>query len=75
MDDKIIEIIAKISKKDILDIKSNMNQEKLWDSLNHVELIVALEAEFSIFFAQEEIAVMTTPLKVIEFVEKKFGEI
>lgn len=75
MDDKIIEIISRVSKKDILDIKSNMDQEKLWDSLNHVELIVALEAEFSIFFDQEEIAVMVTPLKVIKFVQKKLGEV
>lgn len=74
MDDKIIEIIAKISRKSVADIESNMNQEKLWDSLNHVELIMALETEFSIFFPQEDIAIMTTPLKVIEGVEKKLGE-
>lgn len=71
MNEKIYEIIAGVSKKSVDEIKSSPDIEGLWDSLLHVELVVALESEFGIFFEPEEIAEISTPKKVLAVVEAK----
>lgn len=71
MRDKIFEIISGIAKKNVDEIKSSQDKEKLWDSLLHVELVFALESEFDIFFSAEEIAEINTPEKVLEIVQSK----
>lgn len=71
MSDKILEIISSVAKKDTVEINESSDQQGLWDSLLHVELVVALESEFDLFFSQEEIAYIDTPAKVIELVNSK----
>ena len=71
MSDQVFEIIADIAKKSVEEIKDAQDKEKLWDSLLHVELIFALEAEFDIFFSPDEIAQIDTPEKVVNIVQTK----
>lgn len=71
MNEKVLEIVSKIAKKPVSEIQEKMDATKLWDSLLHVELIIALETEFNVFFSQEEIVQMDTPTKVIEQVSQK----
>lgn len=71
MNDKILEIISSISNKSTEELHAALEQEKLWDSLRHVELVMALESEFNIFFSQEEIATINTPAKIITAIESK----
>ena len=73
MKDKILNIISKVSKYKIEHLSNSLNDEGLWDSLSHVEIIVMLEEAFDIFFDENEIALMNTPQKVIEFTQKKVG--
>lgn len=74
MSDQIFEIISSIAKKSAQDIKDSQDKDKLWDSLLHVELVFALEAEFDIFFSPDEIAAIDTPAKVVEVVQSKVAE-
>jgi acyl carrier protein len=71
MNEKIFKIISEISKKSISEIETNKDEKGLWDSFSHVELIIALETEFNVFFEQEEIAEMNTPTRIIEYIGKK----
>jgi len=71
MNEKVLEIIAAIAKKNIAELQELINEQELWDSLLHVELVVALEAEFDIFFSPEEISQIDTPAKVLEVVKLK----
>jgi len=74
MKEKAVGLMAEVAKKSSDEILECMDETKLWDSLLHVELIVALEAEFDVFFEQEEIAEMDTPNKVLEHLVSKVGK-
>lgn len=46
-----------------------------WDSLQHLNLVLALEQEFSIQFAPEEIETLLSPGKVMAVVAEKIREV
>ena len=76
MREKVLEIISSIAKRGderigVEELSARADEQGLWDSLLHVELVVALETEFDLFFTQEEIADIDTPAKVIKAVESK----
>ena len=71
MENKVIEIISSVSKLSNQELLEKKDVEKLWESITHVEVVVALEEEFDIMFEQEEIAQMTTVSKIIELVNSK----
>lgn len=71
MENKIIEIISRISKVAVEELLSNISERGLWDSFAHLELILALEEEFDIMLDPEEIAEMQTSKEVIEIISKK----
>lgn len=76
MSDKVFEIISAIAKRgsgglSLEELKARADEQNLWDSLLHVELVFALEAEFDIFFSQEEIAQIDTPAKVLDAINLK----
>lgn len=71
MENKVIEIISLVSKLSNQELLEKKDVEKLWESITHVEVVVALEEEFDIMFEQEEIAQMTTVSKIIELVNSK----
>lgn len=71
MEDKILAVVSKVSKKSVEELKDHLDATKLWDSFAHVEMIVELENQLNVFFDEDEIAQMKTPAKVIEFAKKK----
>ena len=71
MENKIIDIISSVSKLTNQELIEKKEVEKLWESITHVEIVVALEEEFDIMFEQDEIASMTTVAKIIEIVRSK----
>ncbi|WP_086245421.1 acyl carrier protein [Campylobacter devanensis] len=71
MENKIIEIISTITKINKTELVEKVDTEKLWESIVHVEIVIALEEEFDIVFTQEEIGNMTTILKIIDIVKAK----
>jgi acyl carrier protein len=66
---KIFSIVFKIKEKNI---KENINfkNQKNWDSLNHVKLIMAVESKFKIKFSPEEHMYLNSFKKIIETVNK-----
>jgi acyl carrier protein len=78
MSEKVFEIISAIAQRgavglSVAELKDRMNEQGLWDSLLHVELVIEIESEFDIFFSQEEIAQIDTPAKVLEVVTSKIS--
>ena len=71
IDGKIKKIFSLIFKKK--DIKPNFNRssEKKWDSLNHVNIIIAIENEFKIKFNSVEIENMNSFKKIENIVIRK----
>jgi acyl carrier protein len=67
MKNKIKEIMGAVFEMDAADIKDSDNSTTIqnWDSLNHMNLIVALEEEFNVRFEDEEIIEITS-LEAIE---------
>lgn len=64
--DKIKAIMAQVFKLSVEEVADDASQQTLsaWDSLAHLNLIVALETDFDISFEPEEIAEMTSLPKV-----------
>ena len=65
---------------DILDNKSLILNEKThaaevndWDSLNHIQLIVAIEKHFGIRFASREIQSWSNVGEMIDSIQKKIN--
>lgn len=71
MENKIIEIISTITKINKAELVEKVDVEKLWESIIHVEIVIALEEEFDIVFTQDEIGNMTTILKIVDTVKAK----
>ncbi|EJB8349298.1 acyl carrier protein [Vibrio cholerae] len=71
MENKIIEIIARVSKRPTEEIRSHMSDKDLWDSFAHLELTLSIEEEFDIMLEPDEIAEMRTPREVIKTITKK----
>lgn len=68
----VISTFSKIMDIDINEISIETTTEdiKQWDSLHHMELILALEEEFSIQFDDEDISEMISIRLIIEHLEK-----
>jgi acyl carrier protein len=68
MTDKIIEIISEVLETTIDTTTSQINCEK-WDSLHHLQIIVALEEAFDLSFEPEEIAEMKSIVAIESMVK------
>jgi acyl carrier protein len=82
MEKKIVDRLYKVFKSvfeinnDSLNMNTNQNSVKKWDSLNHILLIVELESEFGIKFNSGELAELGSMSslynKIKERLETKF---
>lgn len=70
--EKLSQILSDNFKLSMEETSKNygMKDIKNWDSLSHMNLIVAIEDEFKIQLTGDEIAEMTTFDKIREIVEK-----
>jgi acyl carrier protein len=64
----VMSVIFDVSSADILD-NANSTSMDSWDSLNHMNLIVALEEEFNVIFSDEEIVELVS----LEAIEKNLA--
>jgi acyl carrier protein len=73
MEIQIKQIMADLLDLDAESVDESTTQDSTptWDSLNHVNLIIALEQEFEVTFCPEEIEVMISFRDVLETLEKK----
>jgi acyl carrier protein len=74
MKDKIKSIMSAVFEidKDVIGDDATTGSLENWDSINHMNLVLAIEEEFSIVFDDEEI-VQITSLKSIENTLAKKG--
>lgn len=72
MDARIKKVMAKIFGLDEadIDVMSNVETIKQWDSLRHMQLIIALESEFDIQFDGRSIMKMTNLEQIISSVKE-----
>jgi acyl carrier protein len=71
MEEKIIAIVSRITKKDKEFLADNYDTIKLWDSLSKVEIVFELEETFNITFSTDEIAVMDCLSNIIDITKRK----
>lgn len=70
--DKVLALMAESFNVERTLINEETSQKNLtaWDSLRHLNLIVALEDEFEVCFEPEQIAIMTSFSVIIEELNK-----
>ena len=64
-DDKLKKVLAAVFKIEVTAINEDTSVDTvdLWDSLNHLNLILALESEFGVSFSEEQsVEIMNYPL-------------
>jgi acyl carrier protein len=67
--DRIIAVLQKVFELEQIDENASQQTIEKWDSLGHLNLIVALEEEFDVSFEPEEIAEMISVQIIINKVE------
>ena len=73
MINKVKEIFSDVLNLEESIINDNFSQQtcERWDSLNHLNIVIALEEEFDVSFEPEEIATMTSLQSVLISIESK----
>lgn len=69
--DKVIKIISEITSIEEQELKTKISEDNIWDSFNHVSIIMALEEEFDCMFEDEEIMNMKSISKILNILDKK----
>lgn len=70
---RVTEVFRLVFDDDLIEISLDMttNDIEAWDSLSHINLIMALEAEFNIRFLPTEIVKMRNIGELITSIDKK----
>ena len=70
---EVQEIFRDIFDEDDLVIENNTNSEDIedWDSLNHINLVSAIEKEFKIKFALEELLTLNDVGAMVDLMKQK----
>jgi acyl carrier protein len=73
MDDKLRKIISEILAvaEDLIDSTTSTETQPKWDSLRHMNLILAIEDEFSVRFSDEEIPLLTSVAAIEKALAKR----
>ena len=73
MNTKLAELVAEIFflDEDEVKVESTPDDIALWDSLNHLRLITAVEAEFGVKFSMNEIQTIDSNSKLNQLVESQ----
>ncbi|MBN2288014.1 MAG: acyl carrier protein [Candidatus Glassbacteria bacterium] len=76
MDDlraRVVKIVGRVMDlpAELLDEKSSMDDVESWDSLRHMNLVMALEEEFGLSFTDEEIVEMLSVEIILETLKSR----
>lgn len=69
---KVIQIVSQVMgvpEQEIGD-ESSINTVEVWDSLKHMNLVLALEEEFGVQFSDEKIVEMLSVAQIVEAVHE-----
>ena len=72
----IMAIIAAVLRlpPEIIGAKTSMDNTPQWDSLKHMEIIFAIEDEFSLEFSEEELATLTSVDHIVTAINSRSVE-
>lgn len=72
MQDRIFQVVSKALSVPVSALSVNSSPETVanWDSLRHMNLIVAIEEEFNIQFSDSEITDLQSMTKILSAVSK-----
>lgn len=75
MKDNIKQIIAQVLNIPVNEIKDDASTQTIphWDSLNHMNIIFAIEEQLGIAFEDDEIMNLTSLQKIVESSQKHLG--
>ena len=73
MRNEVLEIVSQVMNMPIdqLDDDSSPGTISIWDSLKHMNLILALEEKFAVSFSDDEIVGMLSVKSILELLSKK----
>lgn len=73
MKDRVIKIVSQVMNVPIEKLNDDSSPDTVenWDSLKHMNLILALEEKFAITFLDDEVVEMLSVRKIVEILEKK----
>jgi len=73
MKERVVEIVSQVMNVPIeqLDEDSSPDTIENWDSLKHMNLILALEEKFAVAFSDDEVIEMLSVRRIVEILEKK----
>lgn len=66
IEEKVKEILEILLEHKIIDTNISQETEELWDSLKHLEILVTIEEEFGIKFADEDIPKLNSMNAIID---------
>lgn len=71
MEKQVAEILSMLLGKDFsVGENVSMENQELWDSMKHIEIITTLEEELGVSFKIEEIPTLTSMEKIVEAIKK-----
>jgi acyl carrier protein len=75
MDDRIKDVLSAVFRLDPADIDDGTSSDSVesWDSLKHMQVVVALEQEFEVEFEDEEIPNLLSFPGIREVLKAKLG--
>ena len=73
MEQQVKQVMADVLNLDPATINGSTSRDRTasWDSLNHINLVVALEQEFQVSFEVSEIEAMLSYMDILEILEQK----
>ena len=71
MENRVLEIMRSVFQTESVDEMCSQQNCERWDSMNHLNLVVELEIEFSVSLEPEEIARMVDYAAVREILKAK----
>lgn len=71
--ESLTEIFHTVFNDDSIEVKNELTAKdvKNWDSMNHVNLIIAVETEFGIRFSNDEISDLQNVGELIQLIQNK----
>ena len=70
--DTLVKVFETVFDQKLLSSETCASELEIWDSLNHIKLVIAIENEFDVEISPEEVADLFSNFdKVLLFVEKK----
>lgn len=71
MEERVLSVLRTVFKDDTIDANCSQKNCAVWDSMNHLNLVVELEIEFGVSLEPEEIASMVDFSEVVRVIKSK----